>query len=208
MVTGERLSTNAIYTIGYSGFTMDTFLERLCSCGVNVLVDVRSSPYSAYRPEFNKEPLCQRLKQNRIIYRHYGIEFGARRKEPELYSENGCVDFEKTMRSEAFLRGVERVLSGMELGYTFVLMCAEKEPVSCHRGILVSRALKERGCDIIHLLPDGREISHEALEEQLLDIYFPDRTQVSMFDAADDKELLRLAYQEQNEVIGYRRENV
>lgn len=208
MVTGERPPTNTIYTIGYSGFTMDTFLERLCSCGVNVLVDVRSSPYSAYRPEFNKEPLSQKLKQNRIIYRHYGIEFGARREETELYSEDGRVDFEKTMHSEAFLRGIERVLSGIGLGYTFALMCAEKEPVSCHRGILVSRVFKEHGCNVIHLLPGDREMSHETLEEQLLNIHFPNRGQMSMFDAADDKELLQLAYQKQNEVIGYRRENV
>ncbi len=47
-------------------------------------------------------------------------------------------------------------------------MCAEKEPLDCHRTVLVSRRLAERGVAIEHLLADGSTRPHHDVEETLL----------------------------------------
>lgn len=195
-----------IFTIGYSGFQLEDFLCALEKNGVSVVIDVRSSPVaSAYFTHYNGEILSQSLMQRGIHYRSFGREFGGRPTNRELYNEDGYLDYERVAGSKPFLEGIERLMKGMRRGCTFVLLCAEKQPINCHRAMLVSRAFYERGCGVIHLLPGGKSITQEELNAQLLERYYPNRSQLSLFEVPTaDRSLLAEAYRRRNAEIGYR----
>lgn len=199
-----------IYTIGYTGFTREEFLKELLKRGINSLIDVRSSPFSERYPDFNKLELAEYLGANKIIYRNYAEEFGARQDNPIFYTTDGYLDFEKFAASEQFLRGVNKIINSPREKYKFVLMCAEKNPIICHRTILVSRAFYERGCNLVHILPEGKEKTQRDIEQELLDKYFPQRDQIS-FDSlnnfASEEEYLKKAYAEQAKKIAYKKED-
>jgi hypothetical protein len=113
------------------------------------------------------------------------------------------VDFEKFARSEIFLDGINRIAHGYNNGMVIALMCAEKDPISCHRAILVSRNLTEY--DIRHIVPGGEDITQSQLENRLLDEYFTDRNQLTLLDEQKtDEELIKEAYRLKNQKIGYR----
>ncbi len=135
------MRNNTLYTIGYAGKDIDTFIACLKKYKITCLIDVRTSPFSKTFPEYNGSSLKERLKKEGIIYAHFGKEFGARREENEAYSfvygmdgqyrETVC--FEKVYQLEAFKKGFERVESALNQGYTICFMCSEKRPVHCHR---------------------------------------------------------------------------
>ncbi|MCI8399352.1 MAG: DUF488 domain-containing protein [Oscillibacter sp.] len=197
-----------IYTIGYAGFGIDAFLAALHQHRVKVLVDVRSSPFSGFHQDYNKPQLEQTLRSQGIYYRNYAREFGARQTERSYYPK-GYLDFELWAESPEFREGVRKIEDSMEQGYTFALMCAEIEPIDCHRTILVARAFSDHGYDVQHIRPRKPLLPHKDLEAQLLDLYFPDRDQIVLGQPVqDEKELLKEAYRLRNEKIGYRLEDV
>ena len=195
-----------IYTIGYTGFSMDEFVQELKSKGINVVIDVRSSPYSERYADYNRDNLESTLVANKIYYRNYIKEFGARQENRTFYSKDGYLDFEIFAKSEQFLSGVEKIKNSIEKGYKIAFLCAEKEPVQCHRTILVARAFYELGYNVIHLKPNGVSINHRDIEVQLLNMYFPKRYQIDMFstNVKTDEEYLIDAYRMQNQKIGYK----
>lgn len=200
-------SIQKIYTIGYSGFGIDDFCDTLLDYNVSAVIDVRSQPYSEHFKDYNRESLIQTLQSNRIHYRNYAREFGARQTDPQYLSPAGYLDFEKFAQSPEFLGGMEKLMTSMAQGYSFVLMCAEKEPIRCHRAVMVSRVFAEAGYTVQHLLPQGICLSQTAFESQLLSRYIPDGGQLQLFNDGlpqDDRERLRLAYRRCNEEIGWR----
>lgn len=199
---------DTVYTIGYSGFNIDDFIKTLKEKNISLVIDVRSTPYSQYYAEYNKENLSTILEKSHIYYRNYFSEFGARQGERKYYP-NGYLDFEIFSKSESFLSGVEKLKKSMEKNYTFALLCSEKDPIMCHRTILVSRAFHMRGYKIIHLMSDGISITQEDIEERLLNIFFPERNQISMFTPTLSKqEYINESYKKQNEKIGYTIEDI
>lgn len=195
--------TKTVYTIGYSGFKINDFIEELHKYGINLVVDVRSKPYSQYFSEYNKEKLEEFLKDEKIFYRNYVDEFGARQTN-NSYFTHGYMNFELFSQSDSFLNGFDRIEKNLEKGYTPVLMCAEKDPFNCHRAILVSRAFSLTGYNVKHLLPNSEIITQSDLERRLLDFYFPKRYQLSLVDEAkSDDELIIEAYKKRNQDIGY-----
>ena len=130
------------------------------------MTDVRSNPYSRLYPQFNRETLKRKLQQNNIGYVFLGKELGARSEQPECYI-NGKINFELLARQPLFILGLNRVIKGLEQ-YRIALMCSEKDPLNCHRTILVARQLHERGISVKHILYDGRVETHEELEKRLL----------------------------------------
>ncbi|MDR3209207.1 MAG: DUF488 domain-containing protein [Oscillospiraceae bacterium] len=200
-----------LYTIGYTAFRAADFADVLAGLGVQALVDVRSVPYSARAPEYNSEQTERLLKPRGILYENYAREFGARQTERQYFSE-GYLDFEKFAQAPRFLQGIDKLRRRAEENCTIALMCAEKDPATCHRAILVSRALCGKGFEVLHILADGRVESQGDLELRLLDKYFLDRNQMSLFgiDAAEDDgtaALIRAAYRKRNAEIGYRWED-
>lgn len=199
-----------IYTIGYTGFTREEMLKELFKRNINALIDVRSSPFSERYPDYNRVELAEFLKSNGVIYRNYSAEFGARQDDPEYYTSDGYLDFNKFATSKRFNDGINKIISSAQQHYKFVLMCAEKDPITCHRTILVAKAFYERGCHIIHILPNGKEKSQKDIEQELLDKYFPRRDQISFDDmncVTSEEEYIAKAYTEQAKKIAYRKED-
>lgn len=156
-----------VLTIGHSTLSISSFMALLRGHGVTAVADVRSAPYSRFNPQFNRESLADALCSNGIKYVFLGHELGARSKDPSCY-ENGRVQYQALARTSIFQEGIDRVLRGAR-EYRIALMCAEKEPLECHRTLLVARALAERGVAVQHILADGRAESHEAAMQRLLD---------------------------------------
>jgi uncharacterized protein (DUF488 family) len=193
-----------VYTIGHSNHMTDEFIDLLKKFEINCLCDIRSVPYSKYAGQFNRENIKTELKRYNIKYLYFGEEFGARRTEEELLKD-GAVDFEKVAGDAKFLSGIERIKKGIEMGYIIAIMCAEKNPVDCHRSILVSRNLEKYGISVKHILADGSLECHKQTEENLIDRYFPYRNQISLQDFIEGgTDCLEEAYRRANKEIGYR----
>jgi uncharacterized protein (DUF488 family) len=159
---------NNLFTIGCSIHTTETFINILKINSINVIVDVRSTPFSKHTPQFNADLLKEILNRNSIYYLSFANEFGARRIEQDVYT-NSQVDFEKVKKLPIFISGVERIKNGLQKGYHIALMCTEKDPVDCHRFSLVSRGISELiGINSKHILFDGSLISTEEIERRLI----------------------------------------
>lgn len=197
-----------LFTIGHSNHTSDEFLDLLKKHDVGWVIDVRSMPFSRYVPQFNRDQLKTFLAENGIKYFHMGKHFGARRTESNLYSKEGYVDFEKVRASEIFRLGLESIIRGLNEGNRITLMCAEKCPVDCHRGIMVARGFELNGVSVQHILSDGSIETQEELDSELLYRFFPERDQISMDEllgeSRSDEELLEEAYRLRNKEVGYR----
>src|SRR6185503_20999401 len=93
-----------------------------------------------------------------IAYIYLGKELGARTDDRSCY-ENGRVQYARLARTDLFRSGIERVRTGART-HSVALMCAEKEPLECHRTLLVTRALEREGEVVSHIHADGRLESH------------------------------------------------
>jgi len=144
---------NPIYTIGHSTHPIDYFFRLLKAHNISAIADVRSQPYSRFNPQYNREELASSLHSVGVDYVYMGKELGARSDNPACY-EDGKVQFNHLSQTDLFQSGIERVLMGSKK-YSIALMCAEKEPLDCHRTLLVSRALGAKGVPIRHILADG-----------------------------------------------------
>jgi uncharacterized protein (DUF488 family) len=147
---------------------MEVFLTLLSRHGVTALADVRSMPYSRANPQFNRETLERDLKTQSIKYVFLGAELGARSNDLTCY-EHGRVQYARLARTDLFRSGIDRVIRGAN-EYRIALMCAEKEPLDCHRTILVAPALSDLGVTVQHILADGHLEFHETTMERLLKI--------------------------------------
>ncbi|MBU7006761.1 DUF488 domain-containing protein [Phosphitispora fastidiosa] len=200
-----------IYTIGHSIHSVEHFLLLLNSNGINCVVDVRSVPYSKYSPQYNMNELRQQLKSNGIYYVFMGKELGARQSDKSLYNDDGYVDFERVRNSTLFKTGIERVKAGMKKGFKIALMCTEKDPIECHRNILVARAFYLQNYPVLNILENGAVETQDHLENRLLDKYFPNRNQRNILELLDgeinEKDMIIKAYRERNKEIGYKNDD-
>jgi len=148
-----------IRTIGHSNHPIERFIELLKAGGVERLVDVRSMPWSRRFPQFGRERLVESLAEAGIAYTWEGEALGGKPKAGGGYDELAT-------RPE-FADAIDRLIAD-RAGTSLCLMCAEKEPLDCHRTVLVSRRLAERAVPIEHLLADGTARPHAEIEEALL----------------------------------------
>ncbi len=198
-----------IYTIGYTSFQINDFIETLIKYKITCLIDVRSTPYSQHYSDYNKDTLEITLKNKEIIYRNYAHEFGARQENTIFYANGGYLDFNKFTSSNQFLEGVKKVTKGIEKGYKFALMCAEKDPINCHRSIMLGKGFKELGYNVDHIKANGQVETQCEIEIRLLDMYFKDRLQLSLFSASSDEDsLLNECYRKRNIDIGFNLEDL
>ena len=155
-----------VLTIGHSNHPVEAFVELLSRHRVTALADVRSAPWSRFNPHFNREPLAVALKSEGIRYVYLGRELGGRSDDPSCY-ENGRIRYDRLACTDRFKDGIDRVARGAA-EHRVALMCAEKEPLDCHRTLLVGRALDERGVKVEHILADGRLEPHAMAMDRLL----------------------------------------
>lgn len=186
-----------VLTIGHSTHSLEAFVGLMRQHGVTVLADVRSVPYSRFSPQFNREALKKSLTAHGIKYVFLGRELGARSDDRSCY-ENGRVRYARLARTDLFRGGIERVIHGAN-DYRVALMCAEKEPLECHRTLLLAHTLDKLGVVVEHILADGRLESHEAAMERLLDVVgLPHQ---NLFRSRDD--LIAEALVRQEERVAY-----
>lgn len=191
-----------IFTIGHSNHAIEKFLKLLQTNNINCICDVRSIPYSRFAEQYNRENIKEILNKNNIQYLFWGDELGARREEESLLTD-GVVDFDKVALNVKFLTGIKRIQTGIEKGYRIALMCTEKEPLECHRTILISKKLAEIGIKVVHILPNGILTDHKQIEKDLVEKYFPDKNQISVFELYESLDFLKEAYRKANFGIGY-----
>ena len=158
-----------IYTIGHSTHSIENFIQLLNSGGITAIADVRSAPYSRFQPQFNREPLTKSLKDSDIEYVFVGDLIGGRSTNEDDY-ENGRVVYSRLRNSDSFENGLQRVVLGSEK-YKLALMCSEKEPIECHRTLLVGQTLFEREIPVTHILGDGTLENHDDAIQRLLKIF-------------------------------------
>jgi uncharacterized protein (DUF488 family) len=157
-----------LFTIGHSNHPIADFTGLLLKNGITAVADVRSTPHSSYNPQFNREALAGSLKEAGIAYVFLGEELGARRLEPECY-RGDRVDYAYTARSPLFERGLKRVVEGLN-AFDIALMCAEKEPLDCHRSGLICRYGERLLGRPGHLRADGSVESQDQMESRLLQL--------------------------------------
>ncbi len=192
--------SDCVYTIGHSTHSAEAFVALLTRHGVDAVADVRSSPYSRYNPQYNRENLKATLSDTGIEYIFLGEELGARAKDRACYV-NGKVDYERLAATPLFQRGLTRIVSDAPQR-RIALMCAEKDPLACHRTILVARHVVTRGVAVRHILEDGAIEEHDAAMSRLLaQLGWPEqdlfRTREQVIEDAYRHAGNRIAYEEE-----------
>ena len=201
-----------IYTIGHSNYKIEKLIDMLKYYNINCVVDIRGTPYSKYNVQFDKETIRYTLSKAGFIYIYMAKELAAKRINKQSYNEEGYSDFEKVIKENEFIEGIERLKNGCNKGYKIALLGAMQEPIRCHRSILVGRALRENGFNVKHILDDYSIASQEDIEQMLLDKYFSNRNQMTIDDLIGNslsrEEMIEEGYRLANKEIGYRIENL
>ena len=161
------MTKHPIFTIGHSNHSLEDFLALLTKHHVTAVADVRSAPWSRFNPHFSRNALSAALKARGIRYVYLGRELGGRPDDPALYDEDGQVDYERVAQTDVFRDGIARVAGGAAT-HRIALMCAEKEPLDCHRTHLVARALDAEGVEVVHILADGEIECHAETMDRLV----------------------------------------
>jgi uncharacterized protein (DUF488 family) len=157
---------HSILTIGHSKHRIERFTALLAEASVTAVADVRSAPVSRFSPHFNQSALAASLAERNVAYVFLGEELGGRPQQQDMFT-SGVADYEKMAARESFRAGLQRLVTGAEQ-HLIAVMCAEADPLDCHRCLLVARALAGAGIDVGHILASGEIISHAQAEERLL----------------------------------------
>jgi len=188
-----------LYTIGHSNHKIEDFISLLKRHEVTCVADVRSAPYSRHSPQFNRESLALALQTANIEYMYLGKELGARRDDGYSY-DRGCVSFEHIAETEEFKAGLHRLIAAVS-GHRIALMCAEKEPLECHRSILLCRHLKGHNLCIRHILQDGSIEDHCDTERRLVKML---KIEPTLFETSNtEHDFIEQAYDRQAQKISY-----
>lgn len=158
-----------IYTVGHSTHEIETFLELLAKHEISAVADVRSTPASRFNPQFNREALKAALGRVSIGYVYLGRELGARSDDPNCYVD-GKVQYERLAKTPAYGAGIERLMTG-RADHRIAIMCSEREPLDCHRTVLVTESLFALGVPVVHILGDGALEPHDETRSRLREIH-------------------------------------
>jgi uncharacterized protein (DUF488 family) len=175
----------AVFTIGHSNLEIERFLGLLTQNAIQVLVDVRSSPYSRYAVEYNHDNLEHLVERANVEYQYFGSVLGGKPSNPEFHDNDGRVLYGKIAQSEQFQDAISHLIQLIR-NFTVAIMCAEENPAGCHRRLLLARVLMERGVDVIHIRSDGSLQSETELRET--EESERDKGQLSMFASEEPEE--------------------
>ncbi len=165
-----------LYTIGYGARTLEEFLGALKAHRIEWLIDVRSAPYSKFKPEFSRELLQHHLERAGLRYLFLGDTLGGQPNDSACYTD-GKVDYDKLRAQPFFQAGLERLKAAFAQQRRATLMCSEGRPEQCHRSKLIGEALAAAGIPVTHIDEDGRLLTQEQVIERLtkgqLDLFGP-----------------------------------
>jgi uncharacterized protein (DUF488 family) len=170
-----------VHTIGHSNHSMEDFLNLLERANINVLVDVRTNPFTRYSVHFNHDPLKIAIQSAGLKYLFLGKELGGKPKEEAFYDDEGYLLYDRLAQSPRFMDGFNRLLKGLE-SYNIALMCGEENPCGCHRRLLIGRVLREHGVSVIHVRGNGEFQSEQQLKDEERKIE-DDAMQLTLFSA-------------------------
>ncbi|HUT94740.1 MAG TPA: DUF488 domain-containing protein, partial [Thermoguttaceae bacterium] len=158
---------------------LETFLALVEQHRIGLMVDVRSSPYSGYAPDFNREAIRSSLQSRGVDYLFLGDLLGGKPEGEDLYDHEGHVLYDRLARSSPFTRGLERLLEAVG-NRRAALLCGEEDPTDCHRRRLIGRVLGERGAGVLHIRGDGRVQTEEEVARE--ERFRKTRGQLTLFD--------------------------
>lgn len=190
-----------LFSIGYATKPFATFIDQVKSYSIDVVADVRSTPFSKVFYDYHQTALEKSLPVHSIRYVHLGNELGPRSKDPSHYDQDGQVQFDRIQTSELFLQGIKRLRTGLDKNLNIALLWAEKDPATCHRSLLVSHYLvRNFDIEIQHISHEGTLESQGHLEERLVSIQ-----SIKEDLLTPQSELQQLAYKRQLEKTSYRK---
>lgn len=143
-----------LYTIGYGNRKIEDFIQLLRIYQIQILVDVRSRPFSRFRPDFNRLTLEIQLMFSGIEYVFKGNELGGMPRNPNLQT-NEVPDYNKIRNTEEYQNGLSYLENKIQTGNNIVIMCAELDFLKCHRYELVGADLVQRDYSVHHITKNG-----------------------------------------------------
>ncbi len=188
-----------IYTIGHSNLTYEEFIKLLKKYAINVIIDVRSQPFSRRFPQFNKHELDNLLEKSGICYSYRGDKLGGRPKNPSFY-EKQRVSYERLGRDKEFNEAIDDLIK-LASSKIIALMCSEKDPMDCHRALLIGRILKNKNVLVQHILANGKVESQDDLEKRMLG---EESGQMLLVAPGNREEMLDEAYRRQAEKVAFK----
>jgi uncharacterized protein (DUF488 family) len=191
------MGENIVYTVGHSNHSFQQLLTLLKRHLITAVADVRSQPRSRHHPQFDQDALANSLRQSGLHYVYLGKELGARVSDPNLYRD-GKVQYELVAKTDNFRAGIERIRRGMET-QRIALLCAEKEPLACHRTILIGRHLRSLGLVVRHILHTGSLEDHDSSLLRLVQLL--GISERHLFQSPD--QIIETAYALQSERIAF-----
>ena len=192
-----------VYSIGYGMRSQEGFINTLNMVSADTVVDIRSTPRSRLTPQFDADTIYEALEAKGIDYFLAGDRLGGRPQDLSLYSASGQVDWEALRRDDSYREGIEAIEKLAREGHVVAVVCAEGDPLYCHRFGTVSRTLAEDGMDVRHILQNGETIAHSELEARLVTRYEDRGVLRSSISGSYDDELSE-SYRLLNEQHGYK----
>jgi len=194
----------AIFTIGHSNHDISDFINLLLANQIELVIDVRSAPYSKLYPHFNRNPLEVSLTKNSIKYIFLGDSVGGRSNNIKDYSK-GRVMYKKIAEKKEYISSINTIIQNSSK-YKIVLMCSEKEPLECHRTLLISRSIEAHMVKILHIHRDGQIESQNEGIQRLLKIWKLDSPNLfgedaERIDEAFTKQESKYAYFDENKIV-------
>ncbi len=162
-----------LYTIGYATKPIAVFIAQLKQYDIQAVADVRSVPYSKVFYDYHQEAIASTLRQHHIHYVYVGEELGPRSKDPAHYNDDQQVQFDRLMQADLFLSGIQRIQKGLDKPLNIALMCAEKDPATCHRSLLIGYYLQQHQPQIglEHILHNGELESQCDLKKRVSQLH-------------------------------------
>lgn len=164
-----------IYTIGYGARSVDELAAVLHAYAIDFVIDVRTAPYSRYKPEFSKDALEAALKTHGLRYLYMGDSLGGRPDDPSCYVE-GRVDYARVQDKPFYQAGITRVQNAFTQQRRVALMCSEGKPEECHRSKLIGATLTTLGIPVAHIDENGETLTQAEVVERL------EGAQLTLFD--------------------------
>jgi len=195
--------SHQLFTLGHSVMEFPVLLNLLRQFEIKCVADVRSRPRSQRFPQFDQSELQGTLRDASIRYLFLGEELGGRPEDPKAYRSDGLADYRARRKSRSFAAGMERVLSELERG-DLALLCAEEDPLSCHRFLMICPELVAMGIAPLHIRKEGIcETQHDA-EDRLLQVQGMAAVAGASLFPEDREAALESSYLAQSEKYAFR----
>ncbi len=187
-----------LYSIGHSNHRAEHIIHLLTLHGIQSVADVRSVPYSRHNPHFSRDAFELNLNAHGLSYVFLGKELGGLRRERECY-HNHQVDYDRVATLPVFQEGL-KILVEYASRVKVAMLCAEQDPLSCHRTLLIARHVRRFVGEVLHIFGNGHIETHAQIEERLLRNYSPRESDLFV----TQEELLAEAYRKRAQEIAYR----